>query len=359
MGGERQPKTRAAAQPAAAEAARGRAPDALERLQGQLGPGRPLDASVRSRMEPALGHDFSGVRLHTDATAATLAGSLRARAFTVGEHIAFGSAEYRPGTVVGDGLIAHELAHVAQQRAGAFPSGDQHAGGGAEAGLESDADSAAVGVMASLWSSAKGALADVGRSAVPRLRSGLRLSRCDKDAGVGPKKSVTVNHTQLHESTGSFSSALTFSNTKVYNQANVEVKKGTDVTLDEAKSKALLGDDLILDEFTDPTKPTTEEQALLKINQTAGAVTMYYVKNLSDGHTGEAFIPSNGVGVGFVVGNSGIDQTFAHELGHVLLDSGSHAVPDDTYLMHPSIGAGKTKLTPEQITTIRSSPFVT
>ena len=54
-----------------------------------------------------------------------------------------------------------------------------------------------------------------------------------------------------------------------------------------------------------------------------------------------------------------IEAALAHELGHVLLDSGSHVVPDDTYLMHPSIGAGKTKLTPDHIKTIRSSPYVT
>ena len=33
-------------------------------------PGRPLDASTRSLMEPRLGHDFSQVRVHTDDRAA-------------------------------------------------------------------------------------------------------------------------------------------------------------------------------------------------------------------------------------------------------------------------------------------------
>ncbi len=169
---------------------------------------------------------------------------------------------------------------------------------------------------------------------------------------------MTLNHTKLFGSTGSIDTAITFANTKVYNQANVELKKSTDITLDEVKSKAILGADLILDEFVDPTKPTAEEQALLKENQTAGAVSVYYVKDFSSGTTtGEAFIPSNGVGVGVAVGNKGIDQTFSHELGHVLLDSGSHAVPDDTYLMDPTVGATKTKLTDAQITTIRSSSF--
>src|SRR5215469_8112396 len=33
-------------------------------------PGQPLDAETRSFMEPRFGHDFSGVRVHTDAKAA-------------------------------------------------------------------------------------------------------------------------------------------------------------------------------------------------------------------------------------------------------------------------------------------------
>jgi hypothetical protein len=173
------------------------------------------------------------------------------------------------------------------------------------------------------------------------------------------KKTVTVNHTKLHGSTGSIDTAISFANTKVYNQADVEIKKGKEEPLDEPKSKATIGDDLILDEYTDGTKPTTEEKALFKINQTAGAITAYYVKALSAGSTGESFIPSWGVGfVGVVIGNSGIDQTFSHELGHMLLNSGCHVVPDATYLMHPTVGAGKTKLTPDQITKIKSSPYV-
>ena len=32
-------------------------------------PGQPLDAATRAFMEPRFGHDFSGVRVHTDAKA--------------------------------------------------------------------------------------------------------------------------------------------------------------------------------------------------------------------------------------------------------------------------------------------------
>jgi hypothetical protein len=176
--------------------------------------------------------------------------------------------------------------------------------------------------------------------------------------GATAKKTVTINHLKLAGSSNSIDSAITFANTKVYNQANVELKKDKDVTLDEPKSKAIVGADLILDEYTDGTKPTTEEKSLLKENQAAGAVSVYYVKDFSSGKTtGEAFLPKWAVGVGVAVGNKGIDQTFAHELGHVLLDSGSHTVPDDTYLMHESVGASKVKLTDTQKTTIRASSY--
>jgi murein DD-endopeptidase MepM/ murein hydrolase activator NlpD len=47
-----------------------------------------------------------------------------ARAFTVGDHIVVGAGEYAPGTYSGQHLIAHELAHVVQQRGSASPAGD-------------------------------------------------------------------------------------------------------------------------------------------------------------------------------------------------------------------------------------------
>ena len=67
-------------------------------------------------MSSRLGHDFSTVRVHADAAAAGAAGRLDAAAFTVGEHVAFGAGRFDPGSRAGRRLLAHELAHVAQQR---------------------------------------------------------------------------------------------------------------------------------------------------------------------------------------------------------------------------------------------------
>jgi hypothetical protein len=108
---------------------------------------------------------------------------LNARAFTVGQHVVFGRAEYRPGTVVGDALLAHELAHVVQQR-GATAAGAGGPSRADETALEHAADEAAAGAVTSVWTSLKTSARETAREAGSRLRSGLRLSRCSKQARV-------------------------------------------------------------------------------------------------------------------------------------------------------------------------------
>ena len=83
--------------------------------------GRPLSPRVRRTMEARFGHDFAGVRLHDDAGAHHAAADVDARAFTVGEHIGFGHAGVDLDGPSGQHLLAHELAHVVQQRAGREP----------------------------------------------------------------------------------------------------------------------------------------------------------------------------------------------------------------------------------------------
>jgi len=79
-------------------------------------PGQSLDASARADFEERLGHDFSRVRVHADASAANSARALDALAYTVGPHIVFAGGRYQPGQEGGRRLLAHELTHVAQQR---------------------------------------------------------------------------------------------------------------------------------------------------------------------------------------------------------------------------------------------------
>jgi hypothetical protein len=155
---------------------------------------------VKSRMEAAFGHSFDRVRVHADSRSAQLSSNLNARAFTVGHDVAFAAGEYQPGTPIGDALIAHELAHVIQQGDGA--SGPLAKGETEYDSLEEDADVSAVNAMVSLWSGAKGSLKEIGKNAMPRLRSGLKLQRCNDDKPAQfPLKPSAVATTQKSVST--------------------------------------------------------------------------------------------------------------------------------------------------------------
>lgn len=79
------------------------------------GSGQPLDVGLQQSMGQAMGADFSGVRVHTDAQADKLNRSIQAKAFTTGVDVFFRQGEYQPGSQGGQELIAHELTHVVQQ----------------------------------------------------------------------------------------------------------------------------------------------------------------------------------------------------------------------------------------------------
>ena len=79
------------------------------------GGGRLLDHAVRRFMEHRIGHDFSHVRIHTDASASESARQLQAHAYTVGPNIYFNQGKFNPNHREGLFLLAHELTHVVQQ----------------------------------------------------------------------------------------------------------------------------------------------------------------------------------------------------------------------------------------------------
>ena len=154
-----------------------RNPESPPAVFRQLGAGQPLDGGIRSRMESAFGRSFAGVHVHTDATAAHLTRRFNARAFTVGRHVAFGAGEYRPGTIAGDALVAHELAHVAQQGGPVDPGHHMAPGTASYGALERDADVSAAGAVASLWGF-RIPMPRLPFRAAPRLTTGLRLQGC-------------------------------------------------------------------------------------------------------------------------------------------------------------------------------------
>jgi hypothetical protein len=107
-------------------------------------PGQPLDAATRIDLEGRFGHDFSGVRVHTDSDAAKSAEAVSAKAYTVGRTVVFGQGHYAPETGEGKRVLAHELTHVVQQsRGGAIPPLDPNSS------LEQEADSAAANAVLS------------------------------------------------------------------------------------------------------------------------------------------------------------------------------------------------------------------
>jgi hypothetical protein len=77
-------------------------------------PGQPLAPAVLQRAEAAFGTRFSDVRVHVGPHASRLG----AVAFTNGSDIHFAPGHYELHSTRGRHLLAHELAHVVQQRTG-------------------------------------------------------------------------------------------------------------------------------------------------------------------------------------------------------------------------------------------------
>ncbi|MCX6597669.1 MAG: DUF4157 domain-containing protein [Acidobacteria bacterium] len=149
---------RKAESPAAAPAP----PGSAAAVRTQLGSGQPLDMGVRTRMERGFGTSFADVRVHTGPDAARISSQYSARAFAVGTDVGFAPGRFQPGSLRGDALIAHELAHVVQQRGAQYDAGTSRS-----AGLEQDADRAAIDLLTSE------------RTATPQGRSGTRLQLDD------------------------------------------------------------------------------------------------------------------------------------------------------------------------------------
>jgi hypothetical protein len=85
-------------------------------------PGQTLDATARAFMEARFGRSFADVRIHADHHAAKSANAANAKAYTVGQHIAFADGSYAPRSPDGARLLAHELTHVVQQEARRVPA---------------------------------------------------------------------------------------------------------------------------------------------------------------------------------------------------------------------------------------------
>src|SRR5215467_8195057 len=101
------------------------------------GGGSPVESGARSFLEDRMGADFSDVRVHTGTSADDSARSINAHAYTVGTDVVFRSGAYDPDSQGGRHVLAHELAHVMQQKAG--PVAGTPAPGGISLSHPSDA----------------------------------------------------------------------------------------------------------------------------------------------------------------------------------------------------------------------------
>ena len=86
-------------------------------LASSKGGGSALPGNTQQFMESRFNADFSGVRIHTDSTAASLSRSVNAQAFAHGSDIYFNSGKFSPDSTEGKTLLAHELTHTLQQGA--------------------------------------------------------------------------------------------------------------------------------------------------------------------------------------------------------------------------------------------------
>jgi len=159
-----------------------------------LSGGSPLDPNTRAAMEARFGESFDDVRVHADHEGDTLAREHSARAITHGRDVAFREGEYAPDTLVGHRLLAHELAHVVQQRRGGTSAPSPHSE--KSDSLERDARSAADAITTGAPVSVSGA------SAI-----GLAADKFEDDVlkqlGLPPKDTpIVVDLTKLQSGPG-------------------------------------------------------------------------------------------------------------------------------------------------------------
>jgi len=153
-------------------------------------PGQSLDANTRGFMESRFGHDFSKVRVHTDAKAAESAREVNALAYTVGRSIVFRTGKYLPETLAGKQLLAHELTHTIQQseRVQQLPATLQISSSDDRAEREAQAWSLAIQHEPS-------------SNQIPSLREPLKIARQVPTSSSSPSISHVTQQTQQGDAT--------------------------------------------------------------------------------------------------------------------------------------------------------------
>ncbi|WP_241759016.1 eCIS core domain-containing protein [Pyxidicoccus parkwayensis] len=188
--------------------------------------GQQLTPATRRSMESAFGTGFGDVRVHTTPEAGAAARALGARAFTVGSDIVFGPGNYRPGVPSGERLIAHELAHVVQQRSAgaqglaAFPESVSTPSHPAEVEAERAASLAVRGLpVPTLTPSAGTVMRDVS----------MNLDAKAEPEAAPVRPTATSNQALMEEGRGEVSKALGQGNLHVLKDLHYLVISGQNV----------------------------------------------------------------------------------------------------------------------------------
>ncbi|HET7461542.1 MAG TPA: DUF4157 domain-containing protein [Longimicrobium sp.] len=263
-------------------------------------PGEPLDAGTRSFIEPRFGAGFEGVRVHTGASADVAARSVGARAYTVGNHVVFGAGEYTPGNDAGKRLLAHELTHVVQQGGAAEPP-----------------------------------------ETARRTPVGPRVQREKKKAAgpcAGGTKTVTVDLVKMDGATRTPADDLAEVN-KIFAPCCVKFTAGSSHTATAAQTTAWIGDQDV------KVAPgcgdiEAEEKSLydnaIKDLKLTSRIRAYFVNSISGvsayGYSIGGYCAKGaaaGYGNNMIIENDALSDSMAHEFGHILINSGTHAGIDD------------------------------
>lgn len=124
-------------------------PDQVQEVvRRRAGSGQALPRRTAQDLGDKLGADLSGVRVHADGEADTIARSVQAKAFTLGSDIYFSKGTYSPESPSGRSLLAHELTHVRQHQQGSFTSGGGMTVGRTDDPAEREAEQVARQVVA-------------------------------------------------------------------------------------------------------------------------------------------------------------------------------------------------------------------
>ena len=177
-----------------------------------------LPSALRGSLETTFGADLGDVRVHTGPGAKEQAEAEDAHAFTRGNDIYFNQGEYQPGTAEGDRLIAHEAAHVVQNKAGATADTQRKARAPEGTSAEHEADAAADAAVARIYGGSD-KVASIGAAPTGAVMHKKKKKKATKKAPAIDEKTLLAVSADLFDilssknsrpRTGKFSDGLAY-----------------------------------------------------------------------------------------------------------------------------------------------------